>query len=61
MKKTYMTPTVVVMKTELEQMISVSPAGTAVRSGSASSGKDVLANERFIEELRAEEGDEELW
>ena len=50
-----------VVKTELEQMISVSPMGSNVYNSSASSSKEILAKERFIEEIQSEGADEDLW
>ena len=61
MKKIYMTPVMEVVKTELEQMISVSPMGSNVYNSSASSSKEILAKERFIEEIQSEGADEDLW
>jgi hypothetical protein len=61
MKKIYMTPKAEMVKTELEQMISVSPIGTNVPGGAANPEKEVLSKEHFVEDIQTEGAEESLW
>ncbi len=56
-----MTPKAEMVKTELEQMISVSPIGTNVPGGAANPEKEVLSKEHFVEDIQTEGAEESLW